>query len=173
MFHIIVAVDSKNGLGKNNKLAWHISGDLKYFQKITTKTVNPNLKNAVIMGRNTWESIPENRRPFKKRLNLVLTINENYKVPKGVVLAKSLDSALDILNDKNLNLENIFVIGGAKLYAEAITKCEKIYLTKINKEFDCDVFFPQIPNNFVEKERSEVFNENGIEYVFVTYFSLN
>lgn len=179
-FDIIIAVDSQNGMGKNNDLPWHLPNELKHFQKITTKLTNQNNKNAVIMGRNTWESIPKNRRPLKNRLNIVLTKQSHYRVDSDVMLANSVDNALlriDLFNkeaDKNNHLskiENIFVIGGAQVLVDAIhhKNCKKIYLTKINKNFHCDVFFPEIPKDFVEIERSEVFIEGSVEYYFVTY----
>ena len=77
-FSIILAIDSNNWLGKNNDLAWKLKSDMQYFKKITTQTQQENKQNAVIMGRKTWESIPEKFRPLPDRKNFLLTRDENY-----------------------------------------------------------------------------------------------
>ncbi len=161
-FNIIAAVDSKMGIGKNNTIPWRLPNEMKYFQDVTTANEN----NVVIMGRNTWESIPANRRPLKNRINIVLSRNENYQVPDGVLVFKSLD---EVLSD--LNLLDVFIIGGAQIYNEAISHplCKKIYLTQIEQDFRCDTFFPLIPNYFKEISRSTKITEKGIDYRYLIY----
>ncbi len=157
-FSIIAAIDQNRGIGKGNQLPWHLSADLKHFAK-TTKG------GTVIMGRKTWESLPDNFRPLKGRLNIVVTQNKDYYLPHGAVLANSLDDALEKSEGET------FVIGGATLYREAILhpSCKKLLLTELHKSFDCDAHFPEIPTNFRRAEESETYEGNGISYSFVVY----
>lgn len=170
-FSLIAAVDKKNGLGKNNALVWKLPSDMKFFSDVTTQTARPGLRNAVIMGRNTWESLPPKHRPLKNRLNLILSRSTDLKLPAGTPAATSLNEALEKLeNDKTI--DQVFVIGGAMLYAGAIhhPDCEKIYLTRLEQEFDCDVFFPAIDETmFTVTDRSGMKHENGIDFEFITY----
>jgi len=172
-FSIIVAVDKNLGIGKNNQLPWHFSKDLQYFARITKTTQNPQAKNAVIMGRNTWASIPEKYRPFPGRLNIVLTRDRDFKVPDGVVVASSLDEALE--KAKNLKAENCFVVGGASVYRMAIEHpaCDHLYITEILSVFDCDTSFPKIPlDRFRRIKESEIHEEKGTQFRFVEYEKL-
>lgn len=159
-FSIIVAIDEKGGIGKNNTLPWHLPADLKHFKELTTG-------GTVIMGRNTWESIPEKFRPLPNRLNIVLTGNLNYQVPEGVKLASSLDGALAISAD------NTFVIGGAKVFEEAIhhKNCDVLEITQIYADFHCDTFFPFIPTYFETIGKAEFRKENDITFKFVSFLN--
>lgn len=165
-FIIIAAMDEQNGIGKNNDLPWHLSADLKHFAQ-TTKG------GTVIMGRKTWESIPEKYRPFSERLNIVLTRNEDYELPQGVLKATSLDAALELAyenKDKQTDPEGeTFIIGGATLFEEAIQhpNCQTLILTKIVHTFDCDAFFPEVPGHFAQVEAQPFREEEGIEYAFI------
>lgn len=177
-FSLVAAVDKNFGLGKNNTLVWRLPSDLKHFSEITTTVKNPASMNAVIMGRKTWESLPEKHRPLKNRLNVVLS-RENLKLPEGVILASSLDDALEKIGHfapgaggGKPSIENIFVIGGGKVYQEAINHpaCERIYLTQIDSTFDCDTFFPKIDENrFRITDQSEPMTENKLEFRFLVY----
>lgn len=165
-FSIIAAVDQNGGIGKNGKIPWTLPTDMKFFQKTTIG----NEKNAVIMGRTTWESIPGNRRPLKNRLNIVLTHDENYKLPKGILRAETFEKAL-VLAQKH-DCEKIFIIGGAKTYAQALAdpRCTEIYVTEVLESFDCDAFFPKIDAlRFKKTSESEVHEENNIKFKFVIY----
>lgn len=141
-FSIIVAHDLKKGIGKNNKLPWRIKGDMDYFKNTTTNVLNQDKINAVIMGRNTWKSIPKKFRPLENRLNIILS--KKYDDVDSQLTFKSLDDSLKYLKTLE-NIESVFVIGGQQLYEEAIKhdKCEKLIITEINKEYDCDTFFPE------------------------------
>lgn len=158
-FHIIAAMDLNRGIGKNNELPWRLKGDMKYFKEKTTGT-------SVIMGRKTWESLPEAYRPLPDRENIVLSRNPDYELPEGVVLASSLEEALSLTSE-----EFVYVIGGATLYAEAIThhQCKGMSITLVNGEFDCDAFFPEIPARMKQKGSTPFKEENGIEYAFIDY----
>ncbi len=170
-FSIIAAIDKNRGLGKAGQLVWNLAGDMKHFKSVTGAVSALGVMNAVIMGRTTWESLPEKFRPLPDRLNVVLTRNHDFKVPQGVILAASLDEVLDILSTFGRGVGEVFVIGGASVYVQAIAHqlCNKIYLTEIDKVFDCDVCFPPLPIGFVKKEESEIVTEKGINYKFVIY----
>ena len=184
-FSIIAACDDKRGIGVSNTLPWRLKGDLAYFSEITT-TAAEGLQNAVIMGRKTWESLPEKHRPLHGRLNIVLS-REKTEMPINVLQATSFEDAfeqiekLDDRTDRD-ELDNsselypktvgkIFVIGGASIYAQAINmnECEEIYLTRVLGEFQCDTFFPEIPLGFEVASESKEMEENGVKYKFVVY----
>ncbi|MFH1867296.1 MAG: dihydrofolate reductase [Patescibacteria group bacterium] len=171
-FSVIAAIDKNRGLGKDGKLTWNLPGDLKHFQSVTTEVERSGTLNAVIMGRTTWDSLPEKSKPLAKRLNVVLTRNKNFSVPEGVIIASSLDQALDSLSSIGEGVNKVFVIGGASVYTQAIQHpaCDRIYLTEIDKVFDCDTFFPPVnPKLFIKVETSEPITEQGISYSFVEY----
>lgn len=163
---IIVACDDKNGIGKNGDLPWDLKKDLKHFKKITTESLDDSKKNAVIMGRKTWESIPDQVRPLPERDNIVLSRNPNFSA-KGAQVYASLEEAFQNLPEEKY--ESIFIIGGANLYHQAIQldEIEGIYLTKVSGDFNCDVFFPEIDKS---KYQAEILfgeeEENGISYQF-------
>ncbi|MFZ5390924.1 MAG: dihydrofolate reductase [Patescibacteria group bacterium] len=170
-FSIIAAVDKNNGLGKAGTLVWHLRGDMEHFKAITTRSVEPGKQNVVIMGSVTWQSLPDKFKPLPDRLNVVLNHHDNFAVPKGVILSTSFDQVLQDLVVRP-DIGEIFIIGGASVYAMAIKQpsCTKLYLTRIDKEFDCDVFFPKVDENvFVESSVSEVQQEKGVNYRFFEY----
>lgn len=168
-FSIIAAADERMGIGLNNNLPWKLKGDLKYFSEVTTNAA-PGKMNAVIMGRKTWESLPGFARPLKGRLNVVLSRSENA-LPSGVMGGRSLDDAFQKLAARG-DLDLVFIIGGASLYAQAINHpgCESVYLTNVKGDFNCDAFFPFIPDVIFKKvSESKEQEENGIKYRFAVY----
>ena len=178
-FNIIVACDLNNGIGKNNKLLYKLKNDMKYFKDITTTVENKFKKNAVIMGRKTYESIPTKHRPLPNRLNIVITRNKNYPIEDNLLIAKSLNDALEQIKLNN-EIENIFVIGGGEIYETALNhkNCNKIYLTKIYDESNADIFFPKLDNSYEIINESSTILENNvkcfngikdIEYKFLVY----
>lgn len=140
---MIVAIDQKNGIGLNNSLLTHISNDLKRFKKITSG-------HTVIMGRNTWESLP--KKPLPDRKNIVLTRNKNLNF-EGAVTLSSKEDVLELIAEN----EEVFVIGGADIYKLFFSETSKLYLTKIHKIFAADAFFPPI-----DKDDWEVIEEEKI-----------
>ncbi len=167
-FSIIAAIDQQMGIGKNGTLPWHLPEDLKYFNNVTKKT-EPDKENAVIMGRRTWESLPEKFRPLPDRINAVISSNSELELPDGVLHFDSLDAALTAMSTSS-KIDQIFVIGGAKLYEEAVLhpELERIYLTRIESTFDCDTFFPdQIPEEFEIVSTTDNLESDGLEYNFV------
>src|SRR3989339_2096000 len=167
MFSIIVAIDQNRGIGINNDMPWKIKKDFKFFTDTTTGN-NPDKKNAVIMGRKTWESIPKHHRPLSNRLNIVLSRQKNLNLPEGVLYFSSFDRALAEL-DKRDDIGEVFNIGGGRLFSETIKHpdCKKIYITKVLATYPCDTFFPAIPPEFKKTSESEVNEENGIKFKFV------
>ena len=168
-YDIIVATDLNRGIGKNNQLPWRIPTDLKYFRDLTSITPVPDVKNAVIMGRKTWESIPAGYRPLKDRVNVVLTRNKDYSLPQGVFKADSLDNALTLLSRGPV--DRVFVIGGADVYAQAMQdeRCGLLYLTEVRNRFDCDTFLPDYRLFYQLVSCSEVMMENNLEFCFKVY----
>ncbi|MBF0571908.1 MAG: dihydrofolate reductase [Candidatus Omnitrophica bacterium] len=168
-FSIIVAFDSQYGIGKNGNLPWNLLSDLKHFKEITTSVSDPSKKNAVIMGRKTWESLPLKFRPLQGRVNLVLTKGGKSGIPSGVLCSQSLDDALSQLS--SCNIENIFVIGGAQIYAQSINhpSCEKLYVTHVRGEYGCDAFFPPISSQFFPISSSPQHQEGEISFQFSDY----
>ena len=157
-FSIIAAIDSSLGIGKNGKIPWKFKNDMDFFKRKTIWCKDPMKKNVVIMGKNTWESLP--KRPLSDRKNIVISqsmLNDKYKhwIEKcfEVKIYKKLDEAInDLTDDYGKSIEQVFVIGGGPLYKEAIVhpQCSELYLTKIPGTYDCDTFFPNIPKNFSE-----------------------
>lgn len=163
-FSIIAAVDEKRGIGKKNGLPWYLKKDLKNFAEITVG----GGQNAVIMGSNTWRSLPEKYRPLPKRLNVVLSFEKIAGLPDNVLNFQSLDEALNVLEEKNI--QEAFVIGGGQIFAAAINHpaYAKLYLTEVGGDFNCDIFFPAIPPAF-RKTASRQDEENGYQINFTVY----
>ncbi len=164
-FSIIAAMDSKNGIGVKNRLPWNIPEDLDYFNKLTTG----NGRNVVIMGKKTWESLPEKYRPLPKRTNFVLTRDAEYKAKGGIVSA-SIDDAFE--RSLSHHPEQVFVIGGTNVYEQALadSRCALVYLTLVAGDHGCDAFFPTVDETIFEKVfESKPRTVNGETYRFVKY----
>lgn len=170
--HLVVAVDKNFGIGKNGALPWKLSADLKRFKEITTKTTSPEKQNAVIMGRRTWESLPEKFKPLPQRLNCVLTRQSALVLPTGVMRFSSLTEALHELDSQlGKEVEQVFVIGGGDVYRQCLELniCEKIYLTRVMNSFACDTFFPKRMAGFRKTFQGEPLTEDGVSYRFEEY----
>ncbi len=155
---IIVAVAKNFGIGLNNDLLWHIPEDLKRFKKITSG-------HQVIMGRMTYLSLPF--RPLKNRTNIVIT-DDPEETFEGCITVHSIDEALNLCNES----EESFIIGGGSVYRQFLPMCNKLYLTMVHKDFEADIFFPEIDFSewkLVEKEDFEVNNDLGFSYSFLTF----
>ena len=160
-FDIVVAADLDNGIGKLGDLPWHLPEDLRHFARVTREAPEGK-RNAVIMGRKTWESVPVKYKPLPGRLNVVLS-RSPQELPEGVRAAATFEQALAI---DDPDVDQLFVVGGGRIYAEAVRspRCRWIYLTRIESRFDCDAFFPEIEGDF---ERVEVLGEgaeDGVAY---------
>jgi dihydrofolate reductase len=132
---IIVAVSENNVIGKDNRLIWRLPADMKFFKEKTTGHV-------IITGRKNYESIPEKFRPLPERKNIVITRQKNYHAP-GAIVVSSIENALQYVKE-NHNNEEIFIIGGADIYRQTISICDKIYLTRIHHSFEGDAFFSDL-----------------------------
>ena len=155
-FSIIAAVDSKSGIGKNGIIPWKVAADMQYFKGLTTGAG----QNAVIMGRKTWESIPEKFRPLPGRTNVVVTRRETYPLPAGVERFGSLAAALAAHAH-----DDVVINGGGAVYAEAMPDADVLELTHVHRDVDGDTFFPPVdPARWRETAREE---HEG--FAFVTY----
>lgn len=168
-FNIIVAIDQNRGIGKEGRLPWNLPGDMKHFKDITTKTTSEDVQNVVIMGRKTWESIPEKFRPLSDRINVVLTRNQSFNVPPEVLKVASLDAVEKCLEGKTYG--DVYVIGGEHLFNELINNpaCQKLYITHIERSFQCDRHFPSFESRFKLVSKTEPKTENEINYYFAEY----
>ena len=140
MFDIVLAADLDWGIGKDNTLPWpKLRGDLQHFKRITS-TASEGRRNAIVMGRKTWESKEVAGKPLPNRLNVVVS-RQALELPPGVVLAHSIDEALAVGG-----VESIFVVGGAGLLRSAIDRPDLrfVYLTRIDQRFDCDIRMPDL-----------------------------
>jgi dihydrofolate reductase len=175
---LIVACDQNRGIGKNGQLPWRLPADMKYFAQTTSAKAAHEPDNVVIMGRKTWQSIPEKFRPLKNRCNIVLTRDPAHTrldldkegIKSKVFFVDSLDAAVDQAVNK-FHANKCFVIGGASVYRQAIehSACHLLYLTEIEASFDCDVFFPPFLDKFVARSKSEQCREDEINYTFKIY----
>lgn len=171
-FNIIVAVDKNFGIGKDGGIPWHVKADMAHFKDMTTKTTSPNKKNAVIMGRKTWDSLPGKFKPLPGRMNVVLSRQQELSLPAGVKREGSLDEALRYLSGlPEGQIEGIFVIGGAQVYAQAVNhpQCRKIYVTEIPRDFHCDTFFPAKLEGFKKIFATTLVAEGKLSLVFSEY----
>ena len=136
----MVAADLAWGIGKNNALPWpKLRADLRHFKRTTT-TASEGRRNAIVMGRKTWESKEVDRRALPNRLNVVVSRGA-YEVPNGVVAARTLDAALTVPD-----VETIFVVGGAGLLVDALARDDLryVYLTRVEAHFECDIRMPNL-----------------------------
>lgn len=150
MISIIVAIAHNGAIGKDNALLWHISDDLKRFKRITSG-------HPVVMGRKTYESLG---RPLPNRINVVITRNTDFRA-EGCTVVHSMAEAVSLFPAT----EEVFVIGGAQIYAEALDIADKFYLTKVEAQYDADTFFPK----WDPAQWREISCENHDGYSFIDY----
>lgn len=158
--NLIVAVDKNWAIGKNNKLLVSIPRDMKYFREMTRDKV-------VALGRKTLESFPGGL-PLKGRINVVLTTNPDYRAP-GAVLVHTVAEMVAKLTE--YDSDEVFVIGGEAIYRQLLPYCDKAYITKIDKAFDADTYFPDLDAD-PEWQMTKVSEEQtyfDLEYVFAVY----
>jgi dihydrofolate reductase/thymidylate synthase len=180
---IVAYCKINNGIGMDNKIPWFLKNDLKNFQQITSKTFKPYTKNMVVMGRKTWDSIPDKNKPLKNRINVVLTRNKDFRLKheiesyKDTIVKYDFNDILEVAKlNKDFNISNIFIIGGESLYKKALESenISKIYVTEVYDEYECETFFPQI-----DKEKyklsyiSNFYSENNIYYRYLEYVNKN
>jgi dihydrofolate reductase len=163
-FYMIVAHDEELGIGRDNDLPWQLSADLQMFKKITSDVPSKMGNNVVVMGRKTWDSIPEKYRPLPNRTNVVLSSRDLHRLPKDVIQVKSFDEALTVAGSTT------FVIGGASLYEQGLDhpNCKGIYTTEVKDIFECDTYLPEYRSLYEEALVIKEDEENGLEYK-ITY----
>ena len=135
--NIIVAIAENRAIGKDNQLLWHLSNDLKHFKEVTSGK-------CVIMGHNTYLSLP-GQRPLPKRRNVIIS-DRLDEAPEGFEMVTSIPDALELVKDE----EEVFIMGGGMIYAQFLPMADRLYLTRVEKRFEADTFFPYI--NFDEWE---------------------
>ena len=158
MLSIIVAKSKNNVIGKDNKLIWNIPDDLKRFKKLTTN-------HTIIMGRKTFESLG---RVLPNRKHIVLTNDKSYTVDNPNV---QIIHDVEELSKYEKDNQEHFVIGGAMIYKLLLPKCNRLYITEIDEEFEGDTFFPEIKQaewKIVKKEEGPQ-DDNTFKYYYIDY----
>ncbi len=151
---MIAAIGKNLELGKNNDLIWHFSADMKFFKNTTTG-------NTVVMGRKTFESLPH---ALPNRRNIVLTNNKDLKID-GVEICHTIDEVFELCKN-----DNVFIIGGGKIYSEFLNYSDKLILTEIDATCDdANVYFPHFDKELYEKEVIAENEEKGIKFEHVVY----
>lgn len=155
---LVAAVARRGVIGREGAVPWQLPEDMRYFRDVTSG-------HAVVMGRRTWDSLPDRFRPLPGRRNLVVTRNPAWRA-NGAEPALSLDEALERLQ----GLPQVFVIGGAELYAEALPLADELLLTELDIDVDDgDAFFPSFGSDFEETSRERHVSAGGVPYAFVRY----
>ena len=151
---IIVAMAKNRAIGKNGQLLWHISNDLKHFKKVTTGK-------CVIMGHNTYVSLP-GQKALPNRRNVIIS-DRLDAAPEGFELATSIQKALQLVE----NEAEVFIMGGGMIYEQFLEMATTLYLTRVDKDFEADTYFPIV--NFDEWERIEldvIDNDPQVDYSY-------
>lgn len=143
MISLIFAMDKNNLIGKGNDLPWYYPDDLKYFKEVT-------MNKTVVMGSKTFKSIYDRiGKPLPNRNNVVVTRNSNLSIDNVLVVN-------DIFKYLEEQKEEVFVIGGKQIYELTLDKADRLYITHINKAYDGDVYFPEIPYEKYTKIKSVI-----------------
>lgn len=173
---VVAAAEANWGIGLKQQIPWRLPTDLKRFRELTVRVAGDGdgdaRQHAVIMGRKTWESLPAKFRPLPKRLNVVLSRSEAFRAPDGVLVARSLPAALAQLDALGAAVDDVFVIGGSAVYAEALRHpaCDRVFLTLVKGPArECDAFFPAdvYALGFARASESAVMEENGEQFQFL------
>lgn len=157
-FNAIVLVDENWGIGCDGKQNIYIQQDLERFKELT-------LDKTVIVGRKTLATFP-NQAPLAKRKNLVLSTNAALRVGRAKVCTDTLSLFSTITPQ-----ESVFIVGGASVYQALLPFCNQVFVTKVKKDLPADCFFPNLDESeaWTISEESEVMEENGVEFQYVTY----
>lgn len=163
-FDCVVAADQKNGIGHQGVMPWpRLASDLRFLREKTSAAA-PGKRNAVIMGRKTWDSVPPKFRPLPGRQNVVIS-RRALELGADALVARSLDDALtqaSLLSD----VDGLFVIGGGEIYRQAFAhpRCRDVYLTRIEATYDCDAFIPAVDEDFALAETLATHHEAGLDF---------
>jgi dihydrofolate reductase / thymidylate synthase len=174
MINIILACDSKFGIGKNNTLPWNFSEDMKYFKRLTEFSDDFDKKSCVIMGRKTWESIPN--KYLKNRINVVISRNKEitdlYKSENEKILF--FDSLKFAINYMKKNYTNVWIIGGSEIYNQSFNYylVDNIYMTQIDGDFNCDRFIELPKYKLINEYKTFSTNKNDNQKYNLTFKKL-
>jgi dihydrofolate reductase len=155
--HLIFARAANGVIGKNNAMPWHLPEDLAHFKRTT-------LGSPVIMGRKTWDSLPPRFRPLPGRLNVVVTRQPDWQAT-GATVAHSLPEAMSLCPVDG----DVWIIGGAEIYAQALPLAVSAVVTEIEASYDGDAFAPQFSPEWQETARERHVSSTGLNFSFVTY----
>jgi len=155
MISIIVAIAEDYGIGKGNDLLFRISDDMKHFKTVT-------MGRPVVMGKRTWESLP--KRPLPGRRNIVLTDIQGEKID-GAETVYSIEEASNICRDE----EEVFIIGGGSVYRQFMGLADRLYITKVFKKAEADVYFPEIKGSEWMLKTDEPHLDGEIRYSYQVY----
>lgn len=155
---IIAAVAKNRVIGKDNQLLWNIPEDMAHFKALTAG-------HTVIMGRKTWESLPPRFRPLPGRRNIVITRQSDFAAP-GAELANSLAAGITLATSD----KTIFIIGGAEIYAQAMTLADRLEITEVDLNPEGDSWFPEIVAvDWLETSKKTPPSQSGTGFSFVSY----
>lgn len=174
----IAAISSNRCIGKNNELPWHISADLQHFKQMTTQENDGTVQGIVIMGRKTFESMGS--KPLPKRVSFIVTTQLDYAEQKGLIgknnahVVHNLDDALTQAASlaHGAHLDTIWVIGGERVFSDALMYTDRIELTHVDTEItDGEAFYPELSERFAVAEASEQMHDDksDLSFKFVTY----
>lgn len=155
--HLIYARAANGVIGRNNQLPWHLPEDLAHFKRRT-------LGCPVIMGRQTWDSLPPKFRPLPGRLNIVLTRDAGWAA-EGAAGANSLEAARQLCPAGS----DAWVIGGAQVYAQALPLAHTVVVTEIARDFEGEALAPTLGPEWHETARESHIAASGLPFAFVTY----
>lgn len=175
-YAVVAYAEGTRAIGKEGKIPWGhtLKKDMHRFKTITTDTEDApcaHSRNAVVMGRKTWDSLPT--KPLPKRLNVVISRSLPTQLDKDVVWFQGVDEAFDVLNADD-DVHHIYVVGGAQLYAQTMDRLDGVFTTTVKGAYEgCDAFFPPIDPFYFKKNpyNSGPVMDNGVECVYQTYFA--
>jgi dihydrofolate reductase len=158
----LIYAQAANGvIGLNNQMPWHLPEDLAHFKRTT-------LGCPVLMGRKTWESIPAKFRPLPGRANLVITRQADWQA-EGALVVHSLEEGLSLALAHCPEGKDLWVMGGAEIYAQAVDMAEEAVVTEIDAQYEGDAFAPRLNSAWQEVSRESHVSTTGLKYSFVTY----
>lgn len=166
--YTIVAVEKNFGIGKNGFMPWSFRKEMAHFTKTTLNTKDPAKQNGLLMGWVTWESLPVKYRPLPGRKNVILS-RDPYEAP-GEEVFDDINAAIERLRQDS-SIENIFIMGGASIYKYAVENLDLdgLYITHIDKDYDCDTFFPRVPGKYSKETILGEEEEGGVKFKFMLY----
>ncbi|CAB0037335.1 unnamed protein product [Trichogramma brassicae] len=175
-FKLIAAACENMGIGINGDLPWRLRKEMEFFTKMTSTTKDINKKNVVLMGRRTWECIPKKFKPLANRINMVLS-SQTLDLGEDAIPCKSIAEAVQEITQGSLKdkVEQVWVIGGSSIYKAAMESpyFHRLYLTRVKKSFDCDTFFPELPEGLVLVKDDDVpqgvQEEKNIQFEYEVY----